>query len=156
MANYFEILPGIGIGKLRFGMWRSDVEKLLGPPDGSRAFDYQESGSHIDELWTYETYGLELMFDESCDYRLASIKASHPQTTLGGTKLFGLDVEEALGRMFDLGYEATEKKSFPESKLQICFDKQQIDLWFQGGFLETVEWGHLWLDNQTPRWPDNR
>ena len=80
-----NILKGVGLGNLKFGIYTSDVEEELGNP--SETEKNEEDG----ENWHYDDYDLSMSFDE--DFKLVTIAVSDESYLLEGVNLIGKDVE---------------------------------------------------------------
>jgi hypothetical protein len=65
-----ELTPGVGFGRLKFGMSTKDVESLLGAPEHMENPD--EDG---DIIYIYDKIGINfLSFDKENDFRLTTIE----------------------------------------------------------------------------------
>jgi hypothetical protein len=81
-SDSFEILPGIGLGRLKFGMSTTEAEELLGVPEEIADFD---SDRHLH----YPNIGVFLFFSEDEGCALSGIEVnSRCNCTLAGEKVF--------------------------------------------------------------------
>ena len=81
MADYFEILPLLGVGPLRFGMSPAEVAAQLGPPDISRRTMLKKLGESRGWIAT--------MYEKETD-RLTEVGFSRfvENLTYGGANIF--------------------------------------------------------------------
>ena len=61
-----EIIPGVGLGTLKFGMTRDDVKKLVGKPDEVENLPgFEEEVNDELESWHYDEHEFSLVFDDN-------------------------------------------------------------------------------------------
>lgn len=82
LLKTLRIIPGVGLGALRFGMTSFDAERIVGKAPEST---FEADGPYSYGMLAYRPQGLFLFFDEAHDLRLTNIEV---QSTLGVT-LFG-------------------------------------------------------------------
>lgn len=148
-----EILLGIGIGKLRFGISQDQCRDLLGVPDSEEDLDYLEDGSIIDKLWNYDEIGITLHFSQDLDLKLTSIETEEPNITLFGKTIIGCSKQEAINNAKAFGLEEPEIESYEEGVERLMFDDFQLEFWIEDDFVYMIEWGPFWLDEENPEWP---
>jgi hypothetical protein len=152
--NHKDILLGIGYGEIRFGMSQEQVRKIFGDPDSTERMDYVDDGSQVDDIWDYNDPQLELTFTGDLDFKLTSIKTMDPSILLHEKRLMGSSIAEVESSLEQISINETDRESFDSEIEQICCDDVGLDLWFEAGVLYAVEWSHLWLDDETPKWPE--
>ena len=87
-----EIIPGVGLGTLKFGMTRDEVKKLVGKPDEVENLPgFEEEVNDELESWHYDEHEFSLVFDADYDWRLVSIAVSDPYFTFHGKNIIGMD-----------------------------------------------------------------
>ena len=86
-----------GIGAVRFGMKREEVEKILGKPDVEK----QDSEDENESIWEYNDLKLRLTFYENEGFRLGYIRGSHSNVTLNKQKFIDKKIEKVLGELND-------------------------------------------------------
>ncbi len=164
MANFTEIIPGIGLGDLKFGATFQQVRNALGEPDdiGKSEFDDEESGEVIiSEMWTWADLDLQAHFDEDDNFRMGMLSASSSIYTLFGMRLFGRKEAEVIAMLQPHGFGAYEEEEIdfedeenaPEGKI-LAFNDKEIEFWFENGKLTEIQWAPLWADDETCIWPE--
>jgi len=84
-----------GIGEVRFGMTREEVEKLIGKPDVEKIDSEDENES----IWEFNDLKLRLTFYENEDFRLGYIRGSHSSMTLNNQKFIDKKIDKVLGEL---------------------------------------------------------
>ncbi|WP_462250114.1 hypothetical protein [Ekhidna sp.] len=153
-----EILPGIGLGKLKFGMTRDEVQKILGKPNHQEVTHYGEDESDQSDAWEYHPLRLDLSFEEAEDWRLVIISVSSEDYTFKGSSLIGLDIDELMEELdlhgiSDLEIEDMSSEDNPEQKL-ISSDLLGLNFWLHKDILEEIQWGPQFIDDETIKWPE--
>lgn len=146
-----NILKGIGVGGLRFGVYTTDIEEELGNPTESEP---NEEGG---ENWHYDDLDMSISFDE--DSRLVTIAVSEESYLLEGLTLIGKDMEfvEEQVKNLNLGEAFAEKFSEDEDESEIeviGFEESSLNLWFEDGTLTEIQFWPLFKDEDTIIWPD--
>jgi len=157
-SNIDSIEEGEGLGVLKFGLQRSDVELLLGKPDEKKNYSYTKGKQDLTEYWSYDDLELSLGFDEEDDWRLVTIAITSSCYTLKGLPLIGLSKDELKSQLkrkgiIDLEYEDWSSIEIPSHEL-LSSDSLGINFWFDGNQLSEVQWGPLFLDDETIDWPE--
>lgn len=148
----FVIELGIGSGSLQFGATRQQVRELLGEPDATRELDIFKDGTEVLEMWDYRALRLECTFDKDDNFRLGSLQTAHPHATLDGAKLIGLAKNDALLQCSTLNLGPAEIEPLVEGVIQITFEQVSMTLFVRDGVVDELHWGHLWIDEETPKW----
>jgi hypothetical protein len=152
-----EILPKVGLGDIRFGMDRDAVKAIVGAPDESDVFAYNENETDRSEGWFWFELELSANFDEEDDWRLVSLSADSDEYTLGGKKVIGLEkaaLEALLAEMniTDVEYEDHSSEEEPDHEL-VSADSMGINFWLDEGLVTEVQWGPFINDDDTIAWP---
>lgn len=158
MNNDKSILPGIGLGNVKFGSTREEVKTILGEPD---EIEYSETScddnSRI-ETWHYDELELSAEFDEEENWELVALGVSSGDFELNSKPLIGLKMEKLIDTLndmdvLDLELEDLPTEDSPSSQL-ISSEKISVDFWLEDGKLREIQWG-VWLtDNGFIEWPD--
>lgn len=156
--NNKEIKIGEGLGDLKFGMSREQVKAILGEPDDIDRYSDSDLEDDASESWHYDEPEISLSFDEDVDWKLVTIAVSSPAYELLNKKLIGLDSEALMAELksMELGDFETEdwsSEELPDHKL-ISYPETQINFWLEDGELTEIQWGPLFSDEETIRWPD--
>ncbi len=154
-----DITLGQGLGAIKFGLNRKDIEQLLGDPSEIEPMaGDQDSGAM--EAWHYDDKHLSLSFEEDCDWRLTSITSASPEVLLEGIDLIGLSQGEVMEQMevFNLGEFDLEDLSndvLPNQMLAANSDFS-LNLFFDHDLLTEIQWGPFWDDDkEQPIWPED-
>jgi hypothetical protein len=112
-----EIIPGVGLGTLKFGMTRDDVKKLVGKPDEIENLPgFEEEVNDELESWHYDEHEFSLVFDADYDWRLVSIAVSDPYFTFHGKSIIGMDKQETLDLLSNLGIEISNEEDLSDEE----------------------------------------
>jgi hypothetical protein len=151
----YKIFLGEGLDKIKFGMSRDDVKKILGEPDEIDEFDYEDSDDKS-VAWHYDELELSVGFDQEAEWQLVSIAVSNPETELAGKKLIGLVFDEAVKEieklnLGDLEVEDVENDEDENSTegeknnyKELYSDDSNISFWFDENILTEIQWGPMW------------
>lgn len=154
---HIEIIPGEGLGKLKFGMSREEVKAILGEPDHQEVTHYGDDISDQSDAWEYHTLRLDLSFEEAEDWRLVIISVSSEDYQLKGSSLIGLDMDELMEELDMLGVKDLEiedlsSEDHPDQKL-ISSEELALNFWIHQDILEEIQWGPQFIDDDTIKWP---
>ena len=112
-----EIIPGVGLGTLKFGMTRDEVKKLVGKPDEVENLPGCEEEVNDElESWHYDEHEFSLVFDADYDWRLVSIAVSDPYFTFHGKNIIGMDKQETLDLLSNLGIEISNEEDLSDDE----------------------------------------
>lgn len=153
-----NIIPGEGLGNLKFGMNREQVMALLGKPDAQEITYYGEDESDKSDAWEYHPLRIDLSFEEAEDWRLTIISVSSEDYLFKGSSLIGLDLDELMEELSvlgvnDLEIEDMSSEDHPDQKLIAC-ESLGVNFWLHQNILEEIQWGPLFIDDNTIKWPE--
>ncbi|MEQ6165674.1 MULTISPECIES: hypothetical protein [unclassified Ekhidna] len=153
-----EIIPGVGLGKLKFGMSREDVKTILGEPNHQEITSYSEDESDQSDAWEYHPLRLDLSFEEAEDWKLTILSVSSEDYLFKGSSLVGLNQDELMEELEllgvkDLEIEDMSSEDHPE-QLLISSEALGINFWLHKDILEEIQWGPLFEDEHTIKWPE--
>jgi hypothetical protein len=152
-----KIIPGEGNDVLKFGMSKTEVEKLKGKPTEKETLSESNDEPTI-EVWHYDEEESSLSFEGDEEGVLIAIAVSSDQWILEDTINTGMqesDLIEMLEKM-DIGEYDTEDMSDEENPKQFLyyFTDQNISFWIDNGVLSEIQWGPFWDENkQDFAWP---
>lgn len=153
-----EILPGIGLGELKFGLNRDQVKGMLGEPDEIEMYRYGDSEKDGTESWHYDELDLSIAFDEEEDWRLVTIAVSSEFFEYAGNKVINLTKKEVLSMLESLEIEDLEEEDMSETEEVkyelITSEELSINFWFEDDVLSEIQWGPQFLDDDTINWPE--
>ena len=154
MKDVTTIKLGIGLGDLRFGSTRDEVEAYLGQPD--RLESNVEPGAC--PMWYYDSIGVTISFNDD-DPRLNIIETSSPSATLNGHTLIGKTKDEVMPFIESniSGSHEEERHDLEDDgdsrECILSFSSQNLNLWFEDDILTEIQWGYLTDENGQVVWP---
>ncbi len=154
------IVPGQGLGIIKFGMTRDQVRQLLGDPDEVDQFGYEDSEDEEDqtEAWHYDALNASFSFDAIDNWRLNGIAVSDPAYLLKDQSLIGMNrnsLQETLSSM-GLGEVVVDdwsEETMPEDKL-LCIDDISMNFWLESDELAEIQWGPYVDEDENVHWPE--
>ena len=157
MADIKEIKAGVGLGELKFGMSREQVQQLLGEPEDKDSFVYEEEENAEAESWYYDSLDLSLEFDAEENWKLVTIEINSTAHTLNGHSIIGLSKMQLKHKLNDLNIQDWEHEKLPMEDAPthelLNTDQLGINFWFDEDALTEVQWGPLFSDEETIIWP---
>lgn len=157
MADIIEIKAGIGLGELKFGMSREQVQQLLGEPEDKDTFVYEEEGNAEAESWYYDSLDLSLEFDAEEAWRLVTIEINSTEHTLNNQSVVGLSKMQLKHKLNDLDIQDWEHEELPLDEAPthelLSSDQLGINFWFDEDAVTEVQWGPLFTNEDTIIWP---
>jgi hypothetical protein len=152
-----EIKIGVGLGDIKFGCYKEDLIQLIGEPTEKDTYNASgEEDGYLTESWHYDEQEFSVSFDEEDNWRLTTIAVSAPDFTINDKKIIGLSIDAALTELesSDLGDNDLEDLSDDiVSQKLISFIDSSLNLWFEDDELSEIQFGILWEDEDTPKWP---
>jgi len=143
-----EIIPGIGTDKVHFGITEAEAVSILGSPD--KTYKTDEGCRRLQ----FNLLRIELSFEPENEYRLGWIEVHDPKLLLGGRKILGATQKEVLEFVTELLGEQPEIEDYG-SFLSASYDEHWVELQFQFGSLCCVNFGVLYDDLDSPKWPSS-
>ncbi len=153
-----EIIIGQGLGPVKFGMTRDQVEALLGAPDEvEENVDIDEDLDEAAEAWHYDELEMSASFDMEDDWKLGMMAISSEDALLNGKALIGLNRNQLLESLQDMGFEDLVFEDWSdeedEDRHLVQSDASAINFWLEEGILTEIQWGPRYLDDETVDWP---
>ena len=152
-----DIKVGLGLGDIKFGCSKEDLIQLIGEPTEKDTYNASgEEEGYLTESWHYDELEFSVSFDEEDNWKLTTIAASSNEFTLNNKQLFGLSIDEVLDLLKDENLGDNELDDLSDdvvSQKLISFIDSSLNLWFEEGKLSEIQWGVLWEDEDTPKWP---
>jgi hypothetical protein len=141
-----EIVIGVGIGNLLFGLTESRVRDLLGSEDKSYETDFGCRRLQFDDEM------LELSFEPDNDGLLGWIEVHKPEATLFGHKLLSQPKHRVLELLeTELG-QPSEYEDYGGFDTAF-YEEQWLELHFRFGRLTNLNIGVLYGNDNEPLWP---
>ena len=137
--NIKEIVTGVGIGDIKFGMSREEIRKIAGKPDDIENLPgFVEEISDTLESWHYDEYEFSLVFDADYDWKMVSIAVSDPFFTFHGKSIVGMDKQDVM--------DLLEKHNIEISSIEDVSDEENPGL----ELIESENDGlMIWLEDDT-------
>lgn len=152
-----EIKPGIGLGQLKFGMERDDVNSLLGEPTRVDTYAYSAEGNEMTEDWFYDSLGLSVSFDQEEGWKLTTVSIEKEGYLLGDIDLIGKTESELLEILKAKGFDDLEDDlladEFGEEQQLISSEEKCVNFWLVDKKVNEVQWSPLFIDEDTIKWP---
>jgi len=153
-----DIKSGLGLGIIKFGMSRDQVREILGEPDELELPPYSDEKEDQSETWHYDDFELSLGFDQEDNWRLGTLAITSENYELLGKGLIGLNKEELISelnslKIDDLELEDWSSIDIPTQEL-LGSESLGINFWFEDNKLSEIQWGPLFIDENTIRWPE--
>jgi hypothetical protein len=148
-----DIILGTGMGPLRFGATMDEVRTLVGEPEEIEESEDDDEFEH--QAWNYheDEYLLSLYFDREDDFRLSCIETDNPGMRLFGEPIYGVGLDEIKALMARHGQTEAEVETMEEGAVRLSYEKGMIDLYFEEGELQFVNFGVFISDNLEVQWP---
>lgn len=153
MENTQEINIGRGLNNILFGISRDTLKKQLGEPTEIDNYNAGDDDEYLTEAWHYDNFEISASFDEEDDWRLTTLSTSSPIAKLEGKNVIGMTVAQIEELIAPLQLGDVEMEDMEEDQLLMSIVASSINFWFEEGKLSEVQWGVLWKDEDTPKWP---
>ncbi|MCB0381261.1 MAG: hypothetical protein KDD24_08390 [Flavobacteriales bacterium] len=153
MENSQEIKIGRGLNNILFGISRGTFKKQLGEPTEIDNYNAGDDDEYLTEAWHYDNFEISASFDEEDDWKLTTLSTSSPIATLEGKKVIGMTVAQVEELIAPLQLGDVEMEEMEDDQVLMSIVASSINFWFEHGKLSEVQWGVLWKDEDTPKWP---
>ncbi len=157
-VNLSDIKIGKGLGDIQFGCTKEKLKYLIGAPEEIDSYNASgEEDGYLTESWHYDEYEFSVSFDEEDNWKLTTISISSPEAKFNGNQLIGKGIDEVLEALKDEDFGENELDDLSDDNIDqklISFIAASLNLWFEDGALSEIQWGVLWSDEDTPRWPE--
>jgi hypothetical protein len=152
-----EIIPGKGLGELRFGMTSQAAEHILGEAPESK---FEDDGPDSYGLLAYRDRGIFLHFDQAEDFRLCTIEVqSRPGFILFGQPLFPRNEEEVMSLLkrgtTPAGLEGVKETDMPNIGERSIFVPSLAGTFYfdESGQLQSFQWETFTDAHDERIWP---
>jgi hypothetical protein len=128
-----EIILGTGMGPLRFGATMDEVRTLVGEPEEIEESEDEDDFEH--QAWNY-------------------YETDNPGLRLFGEGIHGRSIEQVRDLMQRHGQGNTpELETMEGGEVRLSYEKSMIDLYFEEGQLQFVNFGVFINDDLEVQWP---
>lgn len=136
-----NILPKTGIDKIRLGMSKQEITKLLGQPISTES-------NPDDDIWEFKN-DIELSFHKDDDYLLTSITVFSPLALLKSKNIIGISEAE-----FFSNFPAFQlDEDFGGNGKSYWSDEMELMAWLFEGDVFNITIFPEYTDNDTAIWP---
>ena len=146
----YNIIPGIGINDIVFGMTQRQVIEVLGEPD--KEINPNEEG---DIVYIYNSIG-DFHFDSDEDFRLSSMEIEvNPELMISGINIFNKNRNEILELFEEENAEIKELEN-EEGPFETSIDFPALCLTVyldENGRTDTISFGVMFNENDEIIWP---
>lgn len=147
-----DILPGEGLGKIRFGMSREELETLMGEPDEVEQYSYSDTEESLTEAWHYDLQNISVSFDQEYEWKLVTISVSGVEYQFMGKQLIGLQKHQLTEILKSLGienltFEDCSTEEDPEHHL-LAAEEEGVNFWLDKGVLVEIQWSPLFIEEE--------
>lgn len=153
MDENFNIVPGYGVGTLKFGMSREEVEGLLGAPDEKVAHndpDDPETGKTA--TWNYWRKGISVYFEEEDDYRLGCMEVEGGELFIWEENVYGFSKEKIENLSARHGFTELEVEKDEHDEC-LSINAAGLNFFFEEDEVISVQAGVLIDDDDECCWP---
>ncbi len=148
-----EILLGIGLEDIKFGMHRKEVEAILGKPSDVELYSYSETEDDLTEVWHYDELEFSLSFDDADDWKMIMIADSNDNHTLNDNYILGKTFEEVVAILEELKLTNFDIDEVDDEGKVIKIEEKSLNIWFDKNQASEIQWGPLWSDEDAPIFP---
>ncbi len=148
-----EITLGTGMGLLRFGATMDEVRTLVGEPEEIEESEDEDEFEHQEWVYHEEEYLVSLYFDREDDFRLSCIETDNPNMRLFGEAVHGQPLEMVKALMHRNGLADAEVENMDGGEVRLSYEQSMIDLYFDEGVLQFVNFGVFINDELEVQWP---
>ena len=144
-----DIRFGKGLGKIEFGMSKSELRDILGEPDEIESMD-EDSDEEVTVNWHYDQHELSVTLMEVEEWIVVMIAVSSPNYLLNGNALIGKSKSDLMNTINKLGEVKTEDLStseIPDYEVDTV-DTVAANFWFENGLLSEIQWSPLWEEDE--------
>jgi len=142
--SILNIIPGEGLGVIKFGINREELKEILGEPQEVVSDSEDEDENGLTETWHYDELDLSVSFYFSDEWSLETISVTSADYKLMEMNLIGKSVVEVTNflKSKDFGEIKSEFLSSEENSSQqlLSIDDAAADFWFEEGELIEIQW----------------
>ena len=158
MTATLQILLGEGLEHVKFGMTKSQVNKILGKPDESEVYQFSEDEQDLTEAWHYDDQGFSVSFDQENDWLLGSIAVSQTTCVLEGMDVMGMNkatLVDGLNQLQIVDIEIEDHFEEEEDlQLEVVYcPEENICFFLEDDQVSEVKWSPRWTDTEMLDWP---
>ena len=144
----FDLVPGIGIGQLKFGTLESECIAILGPFDRV----IEDAENYDEHILEFQRWKIRLSFYKHEGNRLGYIRCANPALIYKEQSFIGWPIEKAKMELFGQleGEWEVEQYSYFSTHMK---ESHWLVLHEEYGVVEEIEIGVPFLDDDNYKWP---
>lgn len=143
-----DILPGLGIDLIKFGLTEEQVIRVLGYP--SKTY-FTDSGC---KRLQFNDLKIELSFEPDNENLFGWLEIYCPNARLFNNQLIGKEIEYVVS-LLKAKFNEEPKIDDYGSFLSVTFENHWIELQFEFGLLKNINLGVLYNEADEPQWPNS-
>lgn len=155
--NIYQIVEGEGLGDLKFGLQKDQVVSILGEPDEKENYSHTDTEQQLTETWHYDELEISLGFDQDDNWRLGTISVTAPDFKFRDFSPTGLTKKELEQNLVAAGIndlKIEDSATVENIGHELLYSNLLgINFWFEKDSLTEVQWGPLFIDEETIQWP---
>lgn len=153
-----NIVPGVGIGPIEYGITEEELISIIGEPDKIDEEEYVEGTGDWHRVLWYSARNLHFTFDKEDGYQLGTITVLGSGYPLLGKELFSLPQDTVKNFVAKATREIPklEDWTWNEEETHKCLQHDGLGIlfWFDNGDLSEMQCSYLFeSDNETVIWP---
>lgn len=157
--QHIDIKIGTGLGDVKFGMTRDEVEAILGKPEFQEITSFEDEGEEFkSDSWEYHGLRVDLSFEEAEDWKLVIISVSSDDYLLNEKQLIGSDMEELMSELTELNINDIEVEDLSTDEnpdfVLVASEEHAINFWVSEDVTEEIQWGPHINEDNTIAWPE--
>nr|WP_319401670.1 hypothetical protein [uncultured Carboxylicivirga sp.] len=142
-----KILTKIGIDKIKFGMTRPEIEKIIGKPNRIII----DSVDDNELIWEYTDQKIRLTFYQSEGDRLGYIRSSNMNLTINDSKVIDCKIID-VAKQFETKLESWEKEEY-DFFTTYFLERDWLTLKVEYERVTNIELGVPFKNNDEYQWP---
>ena len=150
METSWNVIPGKGIGNILFGIGKERLVELLDEPD---ALDTTDEEGDICDHYYYDDLDIAFTFSSAEPDKLLVITIGNPQYLIAGKLHAGMEMDEALLIIKELGWEEPDVETVEANDLIYNYGDTGVDVWFEDGVLTGFQLTPQWKNDDEIAWP---
>jgi len=153
-----NIIPGEGLGVIKFGMTEGQIVKILGEPNEKEKINDPNFPGEESVAWHYDELEISLGFENIEGWKLMNIALSSPEFEFHRRKLIGMDKEKLLITLDKLGlteFLLDETMADDEESQTVIHSKETaVNFFLDNGILSEIMWSPIIDDEENFIFPN--
>jgi len=142
MELTFEIKPKEGFGNLKFGTVMEKVIAQFGKPEEVDNFAIDDDINAV--LLHYWEKGFSVFFQGLTLQIVSGFETDHPNTSLYGSKIIGMEEDDVIKLMKEHGFVEYEKEiDEKDGEVRLSYEEEMVDFYIKDNKVAFVNWDIL-------------